>query len=292
MTSRTPPPQNYPRFDSEPKERIAENSNKRDNNGTNANKTTNDQSKPGGNNSNTTIENKPVNRGYRPIPTENYSALFDIEYIHVPYVKKKETVEEKNLNDANGSLDKENKREINTANRKDSPGLKSEKDNSEMAYEGRRVEQLEQKNKLHSAKIHDLEHELRKVKLENDMIKGHFSEHDGPHSHNGHSDRDTRYNPDRDARYNRGPERYEERSEPRYPDPYGQRQEQAPPGPPPGRPQYKNEQHRLGYRDEDTYWGFNKLYDPQFLTAYRREHIPYYANLAEKEKVGTCTISL
>ena len=276
MAVRTP--QHRHNFGREPSKRIAENCNTQDNNSKTANKAPTDQSQPTGNNSKTTIEDRPINRVYRHIPTDNYSALFGVEYYHVPYRKEKEKLQEKNSNETNGTLNKQDTGD--TGDRQNSSIIKSENDSTNMAYEGRRVEHLEQKNKQHSAKIHLLEKELRKVKLENDIIKEQFSEHDGPYSNNGYQNRES-YN-------NSGPARYEQRPEPKYPDAYGHPQEQTPPGPPPGRPQYKNEQHRLGYRDENTYWGFNKIYNPQFLTAYRREHIPYYAKMEEKEKVGMC----
>ncbi|XP_053401254.1 uncharacterized protein LOC123549503 isoform X2 [Mercenaria mercenaria] len=276
MTARTPPPYSSINVGKEPKENKTENSDIIDYNGTLANKAGINQSPVGGNNSNTTaIENRPLNRGHRPFPSDNFGALFDIEYYHLPYTKKKEIKKEEPVKDANDTVAKEYQGENTTENRKDSE--------LDMAYEGRRVEELEMRNKQHSAKIHELERELRNVKMESNRIKGQFSVQDGPYTNNGFTERG--------VSYDRSPERYQERPDyypdPRYSEAQGNPRDQAPQDPA-GRPQYKNEQHRITHRpggaDGESYWGFNKFYNPQYVTAYRREHIPFYAKAEEKEK--------
>ena len=154
-----------------------------------------------------------------------------------------------------------------------------------MASKGYHVEELERRNKLHSAKIHDLERELRNVRIENNAIKGRMGGPEGgmpnipedPYRAGGQSDRN--------GYHDAPPHNYE-------PDPYqGQGSPRQPPPEVQGRTKrvYENEQHNIAHRhggpDGEPYWGFNRYYNPQFVTAYRREHVPYYAKREEKEQV-------
>lgn len=324
MTARTPPPQSYRNFGNEPNA----NRNTIDYNGPNTNKAGINQSSVGGNNPNTSTEEK---KSYYAKPVENYGALFDTEILYVP-PKRKEP--EKTLVQESPRQDKSiNKGDLNGVNtyRKDftdnrqetytalERGLRNTRDRvqavddkvealdsnwkgvphqlgeaeTKMAAEGYRVDELEWRNKLHSAKIHDLENELRNVKMENSRIKGQIGgrmpgapipEED---YRNGYNERDRPYDrnqpPQGNYQAQQGYPGAREMGERQRGQP--QASQQAPPAK--GR-QYENEQHKIAHRvggpDEEPYWGFNKYYDPQFVTAYRREHIPYYAKLEEKEK--------
>lgn len=161
---------------------------------------------------------------------------------------------------------------------------------TDMASKGYQVEELEWRNKVHSAKIHELERELRNVKMENDVIKGRLIGPDGPlpnipedsYRGGGMSDRNGYYGEpskgyDQDPYQNQGGGGG---GSPRQPPPEGQGRQ---------RRVYENEQHNIAHRhggpDGEPYWGFNRYYNPQFVTAYRREHVPYYARLEEKEQV-------
>lgn len=155
-----------------------------------------------------------------------------------------------------------------------------------MASSGRQVEELEWRNKVHSAKIHELERELRNVRMENNAIKGRIGGPDGgmpnipedPYKAGGLSDRNGYYDGPPSQRYE--PDPYQGQESPRQRQPEGQ-----------GRTKrvYENEQHNIAHRhggaDGEPYWGFNRYYNPQYVTAYRREHVPYYARLEEKEQV-------
>lgn len=287
MTDRTPQPKMYPNYNKEPREDKTENTDKIDYNGSNTNKTGINQSSVGGNTTNTsTNENKPVYRR----PYENFGALFDTEYIPLPPRKKDIKTEEKSNNvnkvkdsyTALGNTVKDSKDKTDTVDKRieaTDQALRPEVD-SDMAYDGYRMNELEQRNMKHSAKIHELERELRNVKMENSKIKGQLI---GPDAHNGLNEKG--------GYLDRIPERYETKAnsyqDPGYSDAYKTRQEPEP-QPAPGRRQYENEQHRVAHRhggaDEEPYWGFNKFYNQQFITSYRRQNVPYYTKLEELEK--------
>ncbi|XP_052232180.1 uncharacterized protein LOC127845355 isoform X2 [Dreissena polymorpha] len=152
---------------------------------------------------------------------------------------------------------------------------------ADMTLKNNQAEELEWRNKLHSAKIHELERELRSMKVENDVIKGRLGapipEIDEDGARNGYSESPRRgYDADQ---YNtpRGAPVDTDRTLPP-PEPQGR-----------GKPQYKNDQyghaHHAGGDGEEPYWGFNRYYNPDYVTAYRREHVPYYAKQEEKTKM-------
>lgn len=286
MTTRTPPLRINPQLYKETKEDKNVNSNEIDNNGPNTNKAGINQSPVGGSNTKSTTEqNRQENKGYRKaIPCENYGALFDIEYLYIPPKRKQDINKEKpsdvvkNKRDSLTAIERSVKESSDRAEAVDKR-LESLGPDSDMAYEGNRMNELEQRNRQHSVKIHELERELRNVQLENRRIKGQLI---GPDTHN-------RFN-ERGGDLGRIPERYEanDYSDPRYPEMNRNRPEADLPQAH-GRRQYENEQHRIAHRqggpDEKPYWGYNKLYDPQFITAYRRGQVAYYTNLEEREKV-------
>lgn len=166
-----------------------------------------------------------------------------------------------------------------------------------MAYDSRAVEDLQMRSKVYSAKIHELERELKNVKLESQVIRGHYNDDGHGHGHPGnngyHHDQNGRMHEHAQSRHP------EEAGDPRWRQAhYAHPQNAAPPGqfnPRPnierdkdGRRMYENDQFKHAHAgqqvDGQIYWGFNKFYDPQFLTAYRREHVPYYARKEENDQ--------
>ena len=160
-----------------------------------------------------------------------------------------------------------------------------------MASNGRLVEELEWRNKVHSAKIHELERELKQVQLENRAIKGRIL---GP-GQQGYSpipEQDGRYQAGYSPRYNEGPEHRDIK--------FGQMSEQeryvrgkdGVPSKMAKNDQY-NSYHSGKIFDEkgNSYWGLNKIYDPDIMTAYRNEHVPYLMSKAEQERVSLICVT-
>ncbi|XP_052817043.1 uncharacterized protein LOC128243353 isoform X2 [Mya arenaria] len=148
---------------------------------------------------------------------------------------------------------------------------------SKMAYKSSQVEELDRRNKVHSAKIHELERALKNVKMENETIRGRAGPGGsmGPIAEDGYQNG---YGSPRGYQ----PDPYQDRDQPPQPAKIQDRE-------PMHKPDYKNDQyghahHGGGGPGEEPYWGFNRYYDPQFLTAYRREHVPYQTKQDEREQ--------
>ena len=152
---------------------------------------------------------------------------------------------------------------------------------SNMAYDSSRLEEMEWRNKLHSAKLHDLERELANVRMQKDTMKGRM----GPGGPMGAVPEEGGYNNGYGSSPRGHPDPYPDRAPPAPAQDYGQGQ----------RREYKNDQyghaHHAGGADgEEPYWGFNRFYNPQYVTAYRREHVPLQAKHDERARAVSNTI--
>ncbi|KAL4235439.1 hypothetical protein ACF0H5_007075 [Mactra antiquata] len=271
-------------------------------------------------------ENKTDNSPRKPVYFDNHSALFDTYYYEFPATTRtekpkpetKNVAEEKraesstrepvnNRNDSYTAV----QRDTNKANAKVvSVGVKADELDSdyrgvptrvgeveaEMASSGYKVDELELRSKLHSAKIFELERELKNVRNENNHLKGQYGSQSPRHNPQQFGQQNGSYGqPRNDDHY----------SDP-YSDPYQQQHaNQGYPGvkemhqrnvgnaaeEPRGKRVYANEQHNVLHHAQEVdgvpYWGMNKYYDPQYSTAYRREHVPYLAMREQKDKPRT-----